>query len=172
MGTNQVVLEMYKRRLEELNLSFDKIKRELNLAEEIQNDIPKKDECIREVLRTLNGMKFCFTAVKDFMPFFDELCAEQDCRAIRIGAGYGEPQKPKVEPYSPPADWTCETTSSNAEHDCHCIRGKDSADGCENLLPKSGACTAVVCASMPPQYKICPFRGTGYIKCSEAMLKG
>lgn len=67
MGTNNVVLEMYKKRLEELNSSFDKIKRELNLAEEIQKDISQKDECIREVLRTLNGMKFCLSAVRHIL---------------------------------------------------------------------------------------------------------
>jgi len=35
-------------------------------------------------------------------------------------------------------------------------------------LSKNGACTATVLTSMPPQYNMCPARGSGFIKCSEA----
>lgn len=44
---------------------------------------------------------------------------------------------------------------------------KSSPENCEHLL-KSGACNARICTSNPPQYKMCPFRGNGFIPITEA----
>lgn len=48
-----------------------------------------------------------------------------------------------------------------------CPYGKVAPDGCGFCTGK-GACTFYVLESFPPKYNMCPFRGSGYILCSEA----
>ena len=48
---------------------------------------------------------------------------------------------------------------------CPYHKGDPSCCGC---CTSKGACTVTVLTSMPPQYNMCPFRGSGYIRCSEA----
>lgn len=48
-----------------------------------------------------------------------------------------------------------------------CPRGKGTPETCGCCTSK-GACTVTVLTSFPPQYNMCPFRGSGFIQCSEA----
>ena len=48
-----------------------------------------------------------------------------------------------------------------------CGRKLSEHNSCPNLS-RRGACTMHVLTSYPPQYKMCPARGVGFIKCSEA----
>ena len=48
-----------------------------------------------------------------------------------------------------------------------CGRKVGEHSGCPFLSP-NGACTQTVLTSNPPQYNMCPARGTGYIECSKA----
>lgn len=48
-----------------------------------------------------------------------------------------------------------------------CPYGKEGPSTCGHCTGK-GACSFTVLCSIPPQYNMCPFCGSGYIKCSEA----
>lgn len=61
--------------------------------------------------------------------------------------------------------WT--VTSSNEKETTECPYGKGTPATC-GLCTCKGACTFTVLTSMPPMYNMCPFRGSGYIDCSEA----
>ena len=49
----------------------------------------------------------------------------------------------------------------------HCLHGVCDPSTCGHCLP-SGACDATVLPSNPPQYHMCPFRGSGFILCKDA----
>ena len=87
------------------------------------------------------------------------------------------PKPPKVEPKAN-LDDHCSTKSgtedhwgwsvtSNEEGTTECPYGKGTPETCGHCTRK-GACDVTVLASLPPQYNMCPFRGSGYIYCSEA----
>ena len=48
-----------------------------------------------------------------------------------------------------------------------CGRKRSEHSQCPHLS-KNGACTAKVLTTFPPQYIMCPARGSGFIMCSEA----
>ena len=48
-----------------------------------------------------------------------------------------------------------------------CPHGKGFPSVC-GLCTGKGACTFEAFSSLPPMYKMCPFRGSGFIRCSEA----
>ena len=48
-----------------------------------------------------------------------------------------------------------------------CPYGKCDPSTCGHCTGK-GACDVTVLTSMPPQYNMCPFRGSGYIDCKDA----
>lgn len=49
----------------------------------------------------------------------------------------------------------------------NCPIGFSTPETCGYCTPK-GACTRTVLTSIPPQYDICPYRGSGYIFCKDA----
>lgn len=49
-----------------------------------------------------------------------------------------------------------------------CLHGDRKPETCGLCTPK-GACKATVLLSAPPQYNMCPFRGSGYIYCGDAV---
>ena len=57
--------------------------------------------------------------------------------------------------------------AENKRDDTRCPWGKTAHEKCEFCSP-NGACTRTVLTSFPPQYNICQFCGSGYMKCSEA----
>ena len=67
----------------------------------------------------------------------------------------------------------CSTTGGTEEHDgwtatnLVCPHGKGAPDVC-GFCTRKGACTFTVLPSLPPKHNMCPFRGSGYIDCSEA----
>lgn len=66
----------------------------------------------------------------------------------------------------------CSTSESEKAHPNkgapRCLRnGEPCAATCPHRSPK-GACTAIVCTSIPPQYHMCPKWGSGFVFCSEA----
>lgn len=48
-----------------------------------------------------------------------------------------------------------------------CLHGDCDPTTCGHCLA-SGACDATVLPTNPPQYKMCPFRGSGFIFCKDA----
>ena len=48
-----------------------------------------------------------------------------------------------------------------------CVRGygEDNFSECPFQIEK--VCTGIVCTSLPPQYPICQFCGSGFVKCSD-----
>ena len=87
------------------------------------------------------------------------------------------PKPPKVEPKAN-LDDICSTTGGIEDHEGwtatskgketkECPYGKGTPETCGRCTCK-GACTVTVLTSEPPQYNMCPFRGSGYIDCSEA----
>ena len=48
-----------------------------------------------------------------------------------------------------------------------CLHGDCDPSTCGHCLP-SGACDVTVLTSNPPQYNMCPFRGSGFIFCKDA----
>lgn len=87
------------------------------------------------------------------------------------------PKPPKAEPKAN-LDDHCSTTGGTEDHDGwtvpsngketkECPYGKGTPETCGHCTGK-GACDVTVLTSMPPQYNMCPFRGSGYIDCSEA----
>ena len=58
------------------------------------------------------------------------------------------------------------TDSGESHYVPTCPYGLDK-DSCGHLTPKGG-CTMCVCTSIPPQYRMCPFRGHGFIFCEDA----
>lgn len=86
------------------------------------------------------------------------------------------PKPPKVEPTANLDD--CSTKSGTGDHygwsvtgngkeTTECPYGKGTPETCGHCTCK-GACTFTVLPSMPPQYNMCPFRGSGYIYCKDA----
>lgn len=87
------------------------------------------------------------------------------------------PKPPTVEPKAN-LDDHCSTKGSTEDHDLWTvnIEGKETT-GCPHCkgtpetcgcCTSKGACTFLVLTSLPPQYHMCPFRGSGFIRCSEA----
>lgn len=90
------------------------------------------------------------------------------------------PKPPKAEPKAT-LDDTCSTTGGTEDHDWWTVRGSVGTDKTRPVCPYGkcnpstcgyctckGACTVTALTSEPPQYAMCPFRGTGFIRCSEA----
>ena len=87
------------------------------------------------------------------------------------------PKPPTLESKSNlDAHWS--TNSDIDDHDGRIvtIKGKETT-GCPyrkgtpetcGCCTSKGACTVTILTSMPPQYDMCPFRGSGFIRCSEA----
>lgn len=87
------------------------------------------------------------------------------------------PKPPKVEGRT--IDKTdCSTTGGTEDHEgwtmtingketAECPHGKGTPETCGRCTRK-GACNLTILTSYPPQYNMCPFRGSGYIPCSEA----
>lgn len=86
------------------------------------------------------------------------------------------PKVPKIE------DWViandhCSTKGGTEDHDgwivpaqgqgIVCPHGRGLPEDC-GFCTRKGACTFTVLTSIPPQYNICPFHGSGFIRCSEA----
>lgn len=72
----------------------------------------------------------------------------------------------------------CSTTSGIEAHDgwtvtnkgkktTECPYGKGTSETCGCCTGK-GACTFTILPSIPPQYQMCPFRGSGFISCKDA----
>lgn len=59
------------------------------------------------------------------------------------------------------------TVTSNEKEATECPYGKGTPETCGCCTCK-GACTVTVLTSYPPQYNMCPFRGSGYIYCKDA----
>lgn len=60
--------------------------------------------------------------------------------------------------------WSVATTA--VDHGC-CVRGYVPSNFSECPFRKANICTAIVCTSLPPQYPVCQFFGSGFVKCSE-----
>ena len=86
------------------------------------------------------------------------------------------PKPPKAEPKANLDD--CSTKSGTGDHygwsvtikgkeTKECPYGKGTPETCGRCTCK-GACTVTVLTSEPPQYNMCPFRGSGYIFCKDA----
>ena len=56
---------------------------------------------------------------------------------------------------------------ANVTSEPRCPYGHSDHHSCGHCTLK-GACDVTVLTSMPPQYNICPFRGSGYIYCKDA----
>lgn len=87
------------------------------------------------------------------------------------------PKPPKAEPKANHKD-DCSTSGGIEDHDGwtvtikgketkECPYGKGTPETCGCCTCK-GACTVTVLTSFPPQYNMCPFRGSGYIFCKDA----
>jgi hypothetical protein len=59
------------------------------------------------------------------------------------------------------------TVTNKGKETTECPYGKGTPEIC-GFCTSKGACTIGVLTSMPPQYDMCPFRGSGFIRCSEA----
>lgn len=89
------------------------------------------------------------------------------------------PKPPKVDVWDLLINDHCSTTGGTEDHDGRtvtgsngketkeCPYGKGTPETCGCCTCK-GACTFTILTSIPPQYNMCPFRGSGYIDCSEA----
>ena len=64
-------------------------------------------------------------------------------------------------------DSTSPSVLFKGDRDGVCVRGRtvDQVDDCP--CRKGDVCTGVVCTSYPPQYRICQYRGTGFVLCSD-----
>lgn len=87
------------------------------------------------------------------------------------------PKPPKMEPKANLNDH-CSTTGGTEDHDgwtvtsneketTECPYGKGTPETCGHCTCK-GACNFTILPSLPSQYKMCPFRGSGYIFCKDA----
>lgn len=56
--------------------------------------------------------------------------------------------------------------SGESHYTPKCPHGLDKAT-CGHCTP-SGACDMEICTSLPPQYRMCPFHGSGFIFCKDA----
>lgn len=59
------------------------------------------------------------------------------------------------------------TVTGNGKETKECPYGTGTPETCGFCTCK-GACTVTVLTSSPPQYNMCPFRGSGYIFCKDA----
>lgn len=60
--------------------------------------------------------------------------------------------------------WSVATTA--VDQGC-CVRGYVQSNFSECPFRKGKICTAIVCTSLPPQYPVCQFCGSGFVRCSE-----
>ena len=86
------------------------------------------------------------------------------------------PKPPTMESKSN-LDDHCSTKGGIDDHDgwtvtnqgqgikCPYCKGTPETCGC---CTSKGACTFIVLTSIPPQYNMCPFRGSGFIFCKDA----
>ena len=65
--------------------------------------------------------------------------------------------------------WSVATTA--VDHGC-CVRGYVHSNFSECPFRKGKICTAIVCTSLPPQYPVCQFCGSGFVRCSEVDCQG
>lgn len=113
--------------------------------------------------------KFCRACGHELSHLPEKIRMEVVCEILTQKAKAGlledlqeDDKKPKKkERLEEPSDWTVSTCKPT------CFYGDKDPATCCHCLP-SGACDMSVLCSEPPQYNMCPFRGSGFIPCKDA----
>lgn len=112
--------------------------------------------------------KFCRACGHELSHLPEKIRMEIVCKILTQQAKAGlledlqeDDKKPEKEDLpEEPSDWTVSTCKPI------CLHGDMDPATCGHCLP-SGACDMSILCSCPPQYNMCPFRGSGFIPCKD-----